>query len=216
MVRDGRSMGIYFIVASGSPGDLRGKLYNLFGQRVVFTMADPGVYRDIVGRGALSLDNIPGRGLINIDGQPLEFHIAIPMIEGQKDPFAFLAERMEKVWLDQGGKRPAAELPRSITMLDMYAMLESKRVDVIGDIPIAENWKYSMKPENSAKADGDGVHGVVAGTTGSGKSELLLTLIAAMAARYDPRIVNFVLVDFKGGAAFEPFRHLPHVIIARR
>jgi S-DNA-T family DNA segregation ATPase FtsK/SpoIIIE len=233
MVRDGRSMGIYFIVASGTPSDLRGKLYNLFGQRVVFTMADPDSYRDIVGRGALSLNNVPGRGLINIAGQPLEFHVAIPVIEGQKDPYAFLAERMEKVWLDQGGKRPAAELPRSITMLEMYAMLEGKRVDVIGDIPIAENWKNSMKPENqewlrapiglissrevremvfSAKADGDGVHGVVAGTTGSGKSELLLTLIAAMAARYDPRIVNFVLVDFKGGAAFEPFRHLPHVV----
>jgi S-DNA-T family DNA segregation ATPase FtsK/SpoIIIE len=233
MVRDGRSMGIYYIVASGSPNDLRGKMYNLFGQRVTFTMADPMAYLDIVGRGALSLANLPGRGLINIDGQPLEFHVAMPVEESQKDPYMFLSERMEKVWLDQGGKRPAAELPRSITMLDMYSILLGKRVDVIGDIPIAENWKNSMKPENqewlraplglissrevrdmvfSAKADGDGVHGVIAGTTGSGKSELLLTLIAAMAVRYDPRIVNFVLVDFKGGAAFEPFKHLPHVV----
>jgi DNA segregation ATPase FtsK/SpoIIIE-like protein len=233
MVRDGRSMGIHFVVASGTPNDLRGKLYNLFGQRVAFTMADAGAYQDIVGRGALSLANLPGRGLINIAGQPLEYHVAIPVIEKQKDPYAYIAERMEKVWLDQGGKRPAAELPRSITMLEMYSMLLSKRVDVIGNIPIGENWKNSMKPAEqewlraplglissrevremvfSAKADGDGVHGMIAGTTGSGKSELLLTLIAAMAARYDPRIVNFVLVDFKGGAAFEPFKHLPHVV----
>jgi S-DNA-T family DNA segregation ATPase FtsK/SpoIIIE len=233
LVRDGRSMGIYFTVTSGTPNDLRGKLYNLFGQRVAFTMAEDDAYADIVGRGALNLADLPGRGLINIDGQPLEFHVAIPVIEGEKDPYMFLSERMEKVWLDQGGKRPAAELPRSITMLDMYSLLLGKRVDLIGDIPIAENWKNSMKPENqewlraplglissreiremvfSAKADGDGVHGMIAGTTGSGKSELLLTLIAAMAVRYDPRIVNFVLVDFKGGAAFEPFRHLPHVV----
>jgi DNA segregation ATPase FtsK/SpoIIIE-like protein len=233
MVRDGRSMGIYFTVTSGTPNDLRGKLYNLFGQRIAFTMADEGAYADIVGRGALNLANLPGRGLINIDGQPLEFHVAIPVIEDQKDPYMFLSERMEKVWIGQGGKRPAAELPRSITMLEMYSLLLGKRVDVIGDIPIAENWEFSMNPENqewlraplglissrevremvfSAKADGDGVHGMVAGTTGSGKSELLLTLIAAMAVRYDPRIVNFVLVDFKGGAAFEPFRHLPHVV----
>ena len=33
-----------------------------------------------------------------------------------------------------------------------------------------------------------------------------------MAVKYDPRIVNFVLVDFKGGAAFEPFKKLPHVV----
>jgi DNA segregation ATPase FtsK/SpoIIIE-like protein len=233
MVRDGRSMGIYFTVATGTPNDLRGKLYNLFGQRIAFTMADEGAYADIVGRGALSLANLPGRGLINIDGQPLEFHVGIPVIEGKKDPFAFIAERMEKVWLKQGGKRPAAELPRSATMLEMYSTLLGKRVDAIGDIPIGENWKHSMIPENqewlraplglvssrevremvfSAKADGDGVHGMIAGTTGSGKSELLLTLIAALAAKYDPRIVNFVLVDFKGGAAFEPFKHLPHVV----
>jgi len=64
----------------------------------------------------------------------------------------------------------------------------------------------------SAKEGGDGVHGMIAGTTGSGKSELLLTLIAGLAAKYDPRIVNFVLVDFKGGAAFEPFKKLPHCV----
>ena len=64
----------------------------------------------------------------------------------------------------------------------------------------------------SAKANGDGVHGMIAGTTGSGKSELLLSMIAAMAIKYDPRIVNFVLVDFKGGAAFEPFKKLPHCV----
>ena len=51
-----------------------------------------------------------------------------------------------------------------------------------------------------------------AGTTGSGKSELLQTLIGAMAIQYDPRIVNFVLVDYKGGATFEPFRKLPHCV----
>ena len=56
------------------------------------------------------------------------------------------------------------------------------------------------------------MHGMIAGTTGSGKSELLMTLVAGLAVRYDPRIINFVLVDFKGGAAFEPFRKLPHVV----
>ena len=61
-------------------------------------------------------------------------------------------------------------------------------------------------------ADGDGVHGMIAGTTGSGKSELLLTLIVGMALKYDPSVINFVLVDYKGGAAFDPFVNLPHVV----
>ncbi len=62
------------------------------------------------------------------------------------------------------------------------------------------------------KAQADGVHGMVAGGTGSGKSELLTTLIVGMAVRYDPSTLNFVLVDYKGGGAFEPFRRLPHTV----
>jgi S-DNA-T family DNA segregation ATPase FtsK/SpoIIIE len=233
MVRDGRSMGIYYLVTATQMSELPSKLYNAFSQKLAYTMSDPSAYNEIVGRGALGLSDIPGRGLINVNGQPLEFHVAMPVIEGQKDAYAFLSERMERVWQAQGGKRPAAELPRSVTFFEMYSMLLGKRVDRLGDLPIAETWKKSMVPENqewlrspiglissrevrelvfSAKADGDGVHGMVAGTTGSGKSELLLTLIAAMALKYDPRIVNFVLVDFKGGAAFEPFKKLPHCV----
>lgn len=57
----------------------------------------------------------------------------------------------------------------------------------------------------------DGPHALVAGTSGSGKSEFLLAWLAALAAVHPPRLVNFLLVDFKGGAAFEPVRELPHV-----
>ncbi|WP_448003993.1 FtsK/SpoIIIE domain-containing protein [Agromyces bauzanensis] len=56
-----------------------------------------------------------------------------------------------------------------------------------------------------------GPHAIVAGTTGSGKSEFLLAWLAALAAAHPPDRVAFLLVDFKGGAAFEPLRGLPHV-----
>ncbi|TFD30890.1 FtsK/SpoIIIE domain-containing protein [Cryobacterium cryoconiti] len=57
-----------------------------------------------------------------------------------------------------------------------------------------------------------GPHAVVGGTTGSGKSELLVTWVAAMAAVAGPAEVTFLLVDFKGGAAFAPLRALPHCV----
>lgn len=57
---------------------------------------------------------------------------------------------------------------------------------------------------------GDGPHAVVGGTTGSGKSELLIAWVLAMAAAHSPEVVNFLLVDFKGGSAFQALAALPH------
>ena len=57
----------------------------------------------------------------------------------------------------------------------------------------------------------DGPHMLVGGTTGSGKSEFLQTFIASLVHANPPDALNFVLVDYKGGAAFEAFSALPHV-----
>ncbi len=57
---------------------------------------------------------------------------------------------------------------------------------------------------------GMGPHGLCIGATGSGKSELLRTLVAALAATHSPEELNFVLVDFKGGATFLGCESLPH------
>ncbi|MGX1701406.1 FtsK/SpoIIIE domain-containing protein [Microbacterium sp. NPDC055357] len=57
----------------------------------------------------------------------------------------------------------------------------------------------------------DGPHAVVAGVTGSGKSELLITWVLALAAGRSTRDVSFLLADFKGGTAFDALRGLPHV-----
>ncbi|HKY84767.1 MAG TPA: FtsK/SpoIIIE domain-containing protein, partial [Anaerolineales bacterium] len=128
--------------------------------------------------------------------------------------------------------RPAgADLPPAVELLQMMSLVAGHRIATVDKIPLQENWAHSLQPENQEwlsapiglvssrearhlifSAKEDGVHGMIAGTTGSGKSELLMTLVAGLAVRYDPRIINFVLVDFKGGAAFEPFRKLPHVV----
>ncbi|MFE8950252.1 type VII secretion protein EccCa [Streptomyces sp. NPDC007856] len=58
--------------------------------------------------------------------------------------------------------------------------------------------------------DGMGPHGMLIGATGSGKSELLRTLVLALALTHSSKALNFVLVDFKGGATFLGFDELPH------
>ena len=58
----------------------------------------------------------------------------------------------------------------------------------------------------------DGPHGLIAGTTGSGKSELLQTIVAALAVANTPENMTFVLVDYKGGSAFKDCVHLPHTV----
>jgi S-DNA-T family DNA segregation ATPase FtsK/SpoIIIE len=58
----------------------------------------------------------------------------------------------------------------------------------------------------------DGPHALLGGTTGAGKSELLQTYVAALAACHPPTRLTFLLVDYKGGAAFKDCVNLPHVV----
>lgn len=58
---------------------------------------------------------------------------------------------------------------------------------------------------------GMGPHGLCVGATGSGKSELLRTIVLALGATHPPEQLSMVLVDYKGGATFAPFTSLPHV-----
>lgn len=119
-----------------------------------------------------------------------------------------------------------SELPGSLTLLEL-----GKNITRIEDLNIRENWRESRQPTTRwpevdigmmagrrirrlvfETNEGDGVHGLIAGTTGSGKSELLLSLVLGLAIRYDPSIVNFVLVDYKGGTTFQPLVKLPHTV----
>lgn len=62
-----------------------------------------------------------------------------------------------------------------------------------------------------AALGGMGPHGLLVGATGSGKSELLRSLAAALATEHRPSLLNLLLVDYKGGAAFAGLERLPHV-----
>ncbi|HET9105013.1 MAG TPA: FtsK/SpoIIIE domain-containing protein [Solirubrobacteraceae bacterium] len=73
---------------------------------------------------------------------------------------------------------------------------------------------FALSEEGPLAVDlvADGPHGLIAGTTGAGKSELLRSLVASLAAEHSPARVNFVLVDYKGGSAFAECAELPHTV----
>ncbi|MBF9069548.1 FtsK/SpoIIIE domain-containing protein [Streptacidiphilus fuscans] len=71
---------------------------------------------------------------------------------------------------------------------------------------------YSLDGPFALDLVNHGPHGLVAGTTGSGKSEFLQSLVAALAVANRPDAMTFVLVDYKGGAAFKDCVDLPHTV----
>ncbi|MDR2711597.1 MAG: type VII secretion protein EssC, partial [Clostridiales bacterium] len=112
-------------------------------------------------------------------------------------------------------------LPKSITLCQMLGENDISKVNVLA------NWQ-KRRPYNGmdvpigVKAGGDllcldlhetghGPHGLVAGTTGSGKSELLQSHIISLAINFHPHDVVFVLIDYKGGGMADVFKGMPHL-----
>ncbi|MBQ4634068.1 MAG: type VII secretion protein EssC [Bacilli bacterium] len=109
----------------------------------------------------------------------------------------------------------AKQLPSSITFLETFG------VGKIEQLNILNRWKQNnptktLKAEIGANVNGDsfildlhekahGPHGLVAGMTGSGKSEFIITYVLSMAVNYSPEEVQFVLIDYKGGGLASAF-----------
>ncbi|MDX3348968.1 FtsK/SpoIIIE domain-containing protein [Streptomyces sp. ME02-6979A] len=118
---------------------------------------------------------------------------------------------------DISGETEDSALPGSSRLLDVL-QLEPPTADAIG-----ARWRMGGQSTMAVigeSYDGpfgidmrkDGPHGLIAGTTGSGKSELLQTIVAALAVANTPENMTFVLVDYKGGSAFKDCVKLPHTV----
>ena len=133
-----------------------------------------------------------------------------------------IALRLGSVLVDEVSLE--GELTKNITMYELLDIL------TVEDMNLDERWNNSIVYKSLAaplgvkkkgeiiyldisdKAGAHGPHGLVAGTTGSGKSEVLQTYILSMATLYHPYEVGFVIIDFKGGGMANQFKELPHLI----
>jgi len=120
----------------------------------------------------------------------------------------------------------AGRIPRRVDFLEMSGVryveefrdkmrLKWRRQVRKGILPFpAAIGRESLAVDTEIALDEDhhGPHGVLAGTTGSGKSELLQTLICSLVLEHDPRMLTLLLIDFKGGATFNVFSNLPHTV----
>ncbi|UGY93952.1 type VII secretion protein EccCa [Streptomyces gobiensis] len=78
-------------------------------------------------------------------------------------------------------------------------------------IGVGQDGQPVMLDVKEASQEGMGPHGLCVGATGSGKSELLRTLVLGLAVTHSSETLNFILADFKGGATFTGMSDMPHV-----
>lgn len=138
-----------------------------------------------------------------------------------------LADQVSSSWCDRLARAlapirdvsrddPAGQLPEAARLLDLLGLATPSGSE------LAARWGergttqavIGVGPDGPFSVDLslDGPHGLVAGTTGAGKSELLQTLICALAVANRPDQLTFVLIDYKGGAAFKECVRLPHTV----
>ncbi|MDT0166775.1 FtsK/SpoIIIE domain-containing protein [Actinotalea sp. AC32] len=141
---------------------------------------------------------------------------------------AVRADLVEPAWLERLARALApvhdvSSVAEASTVPNQSRLLSVLRLDPPTPERVAAGWSAGGRTTTAVIGEGadgpfsidlrtDGPHGLVAGTTGSGKSELLQTIIASLAVGNRPDEMTFVLVDYKGGAAFKDCAHLPHTV----
>ncbi len=114
------------------------------------------------------------------------------------------------------------ELPSHVEFLEMFGVKKAEHLNVTErwqkndptktlEVPVGKN-TYGNLFMLDLHEKIHGPHGLIAGMTGSGKSEFIITYILSLAINYHPYEVSFVLIDYKGGGMAKTFEKLPHVV----
>ena len=113
-------------------------------------------------------------------------------------------------------------IPETVSFLEMFDVTNAEQLDVANKWQTNESAKSLSVPIGLKGRDdvaylnvhekAHGPHGLLAGTTGSGKSEFLQTYILSLAVHFHPYEVAFLLIDYKGGGMAQPFKNMPHLL----
>ncbi len=164
------------------------------------------------------LSNEGNTGLIrNVENGEIIQEFEYEHIPG--DIAARAALKLGCVYVDEASL--AGSLTKNISLFELLGIMN------INDLELEKRWNASRIYESMAAPLGvktgneivyldlhekfHGPHGLVAGTTGSGKSEIMQTYICSMATLFHPYEVGFIIIDFKGGGMVNQFRDLPHL-----
>lgn len=194
----------------------KGKLVNVHG---IFLVADkkdvPGECGAII---SIENDNLS----IELVADKSELDI-VPDLCSSEDFDRFIKALAKIDWLIPS---IASDPPNYITLRELFSVTN------FDDLPVESWWDeeypfgYLKTPvgkfsptepflldlnQVSRYPDAHGPHSIIGGTTGSGKSELLRTIILSYALTHSPYDINFALIDYKGGSAFMGLEKLPHV-----
>ncbi len=153
------------------------------------------------------------------------------MEEGEKKDQNFDIQHIDKVDLEKMARNLSAliheqgvssKIPESITFFDMYHIQHPDELGIKRRWLKNESHKTLAVPlgvrakddyvELNLHEKAHGPHGLVAGTTGSGKSEIVQSYILSLAVNFHPHQVGFLLIDYKGGGMANLFADLPHLL----
>lgn len=115
-----------------------------------------------------------------------------------------------------------SQIPENITFFQMYHVERPQQLDILTRWKRGESHKSLAVPLGVRGTEdylylnlhekAHGPHGLVAGTTGSGKSEIVQSYILSLAVNFHPYEVGFLLIDYKGGGMASLFKDLPHLL----
>lgn len=149
--------------------------------------------------------------------------------------FPFTPDRVDSARVDAFARtlapvrvKPLATQSDLLTNIPLTALLKTAKLE---DYPILQHWQQRDSHQSlevplgieagggavllnfqDAAHHGDGSHAMVGGTTGTGKTRFLQTMIVLLAAHHHPHDVNFILIDYKGGDLLQGLENLPHVV----